>query len=213
MSDYEEYNQIFYEEVFKKSKGIILSFSPLKDNYVYCPYSHAISDDAVERLGALMRQNLFFYCFGETEVIKYYKNGQLDNMERAAKYAYKSRLPKRPVNADGLPGEVLLDLLVQLYTPNAYKLAVRTIFRQDDHNEIKGYDMTYFAKDESGVSLWLGQAKLGGIDYCRSGISQDLLTKFEKTYLSKQLFFVCTKPVSVFDDAKTILDMIEKINI
>ena len=191
MSDYEEYNQIFYEEVFKKSKGIILSFSPSKDNYVYCPYSHAISDDAVERLGALMRQNLFFYCFGETEVIKYYKNGQLD----------------------GLPGEALLDLLVQLYTPNAYKLAVRTIFRQDDHNEIKGYDMTYFTKDESGISLWLGQAKLGEIDYCRSGISQDLLTKFEKTYLSKQLFFVCTKPVSVSDDAKTILDMIEKINI
>ena len=100
-----------------------------------------------------------------------------------------------------------------MYNPNAYKLAVRTIFRQDDNNEIKGYDLTYFTKDESGISLWLGQAKLGEIAYCKSGINRDLLEKFEPTYLSKQLFFVCTKRVALTDDAKDILKTIEKINI
>lgn len=135
MSDYQKYNDIFNKEIFQKSKGIIFSFSQLNDKndkYVYCPYSHAISEDAVEQLGALMRRNLFFYSFGETEVIEYYESGCFDTMERAARYAYKNRLPKRADITDGLPSETLLDLLVQLYNPNAYKLAVRTIFRQDD---------------------------------------------------------------------------------
>ena len=56
---------------------------------------------------------------------------------------------------------------VQLYNPQACKLAVRTILRQNDNNEIKGYDLTYFSKDETGVSLWLGQAKLGGKAYSK----------------------------------------------
>ena len=213
MSDYQKYNDIFNKEIFQKSKAIIFSFSPLNDKYVYCPYSHAVSEDAVEQLGALMRRNLFFYSFGETEVIEYYESGCFDTMERAARYAYKNRLPKRADITDGLPSETLLDLLVQLYNPNAYKLAVRTIFRQDDNNEIKGYDLTYFTKDESGISLWLGQAKLGEIAYCKSGINRDLLEKFEATYLSKQLFFVCTKRVALSNDAKDILKTIEKINI
>lgn len=63
MSDYQKYNEIFNKEIFQKSKGIIFTFSPLNDKYVYCPYSHAVSDDAVEQLGALMRRNLFFYSF------------------------------------------------------------------------------------------------------------------------------------------------------
>lgn len=60
------------------------------------------------------------------------------SLEQAAKYAYINRLPKRADITDGLPSEVLLDLLVQLYNPQACKLAVRTILRQNDNNEIKG---------------------------------------------------------------------------
>lgn len=56
-------------------------------------------------------------------------------------YAYINRLPKRADITDGLPSEVLLDLLVQLYNPQACKLAVRTILRQNDNNEIKGYEV------------------------------------------------------------------------
>ena len=61
--------------------------------------------------------------------------------------------------------------------------------------------------------MWLGQAKLGEMNYCKRGIHQDLLHKFDPNYLSKQLYFVCSKRVSLTDDAKDILKAIEKINI
>lgn len=213
MSDHIRYKGIFNMEIIQQSKGIIFSLSPLNDKHTYQPYSHAISNDAVERLGELMRHNLLFYSFGEDEVVTYYEKDLFLSLELAAKYAYQKRLPHRDPKQDGLPGEVLLDLLVQIYNPYAYKLAVRTLFRQDDNNEIKGYDLTYFTKDSSGISLWLGQAKLGEKAYCKSGIDKDLIEKYVASYLSRQLFFVCDKRKSVTDDAKAILEAIEALNI
>ena len=213
MSIAQRYKEIFSYEILDRSKGVIFSFSPLADKWIYKPFSHGISDDAVEQLSELMRINLFFYSYGEDEIVDYYERDRFSSLEKAAKYAYRNRLPKRPEIKDGLPGEALLDLLVQLYNPSAYKLAVRTIFRQDDNSEIKGYDLTYFTRDDNGISLWLGQAKLGGKDYCKSGINSDLLEKFKSEYLSKQLFFVSDKRISLTSDAKAILEAIEEVNI
>lgn len=213
MSIIERYHEIFDKEILQKSRGVIFSFSPLQDQFIYQPYSHNISADSVEKLGELMRHNLFFYSYGEEEVVQHYEKDHFSSLEQAAKYAYINRLPKRADITDGLPSEVLLDLLVQLYNPQACKLAVRTILRQNDNNEIKGYDLTYFSKDETGVSLWLGQAKLGGKAYCKTDINKDLLEKFTAEYLSKQIFFVCEKRVSLTDDTKAILEAIEEINI
>lgn len=213
MSVHMNYNDIFGKEIIQQSKGVIFSFSPLNEKHVFQPYSHSISDDAVEKLGELMRHNLIFYSFGEDEVVEAYENNKFSSLEQAAKYAYKNRLPHRDPKQDGLPGEVLLDLLVQIYNPNAYKLAVRTIFRQDDNNEIKGYDLTYFTKDSTGISLWLGQAKLGDKDYCKKGINKDLIEKYTKEYLAKQLYFVCDKRMAITDDAKSILEVIDKLNV
>lgn len=213
MSITERYNEIFDKEILQKSHGVIFTFSPLRDQFVYQPYSHDVSEDSVERLGELMRRNLFFYSYGEEEVVQHYEKDHFSSMEQAAKYAYINRLPKRADITDGLPSEALLDLLVQLYNPQVYKLAVRTIFRQNDNNEIKGYDLTYFSKDETGISLWLGQAKLGEKNYCKTDINKDLLEKFTAEYLAKQLFFVCDKRVSLTNDAKAILEAIEEINI
>ena len=213
MSTYQEYNDIFEREIIQQSKGVIFYFSPLNDQYTYQPYSHAISNDAVERLGELMRHNLLFYSCGEDEVVEYYTKNKFTSIEQAAKYAYVNRLPQRDPKQDGLQSEVLLDLLVQIHNPRAYKLAVRTIFHQADNNEIKGYDLTYFTRDDSGISLWLGQAKLGEKNYCKNGIDKDLVAKYVASYLSKQLFFVCNRRVSITDDAKTILEAIDEINI
>lgn len=213
MSTIHEYKDIFQKEIIQQSKGIVFPFSPLNDKHTYQPYSHGISADAVEQLGALMRHNLLFYSFGEDEVVSYYEKDAFSSLEQAAKFAYQTRLPHRDPKQDGLPSEVLLDLLVQIYNPNSYKLAVRTMFRQPDNNEIKGYDLSYFTKDDSGVSLWLGQAKLGGKNYCKSGIDKDLIEKYLASYLSKQLFFVCDKRISITDDAKAILEVIETLNI
>lgn len=213
MSIYEEYKNIFEKEIIQKSKDIIFSFSPITDKYTYRSYSHGVSDTAVEDLGELMRHNLFFYAFGEEEVVAYYNKDRFSSMQQAAMYSYQQRLPKRADINDGLPSEVLLDLLVQVYNPSAYKLAVRTLFRQDDNNEIKGYDLSYFTKDEAGINLWLGQAKLGKKTYCESSIHKDLLEKFNKEYLAKQLFFICDKRIGITDDAKSILEVIEEINL
>lgn len=213
MTTYQEYNSIYEKEIVQKSKGIIFSFPLLKEKHSYQPFCHAISNDAVEKLGALIRHNLFFYAFGEDEIIEYYKNDMFSSIESAAKYAYKNMLPHRAPKNDGLPGEALLDLLIQLYNPNAYKLAVRTILRQNDNNEIKGYDLTYFTKEHSCISVWLGQAKLGDKSYCKNGINKDLLEKYISEYLANQLYFVCSKRFSITDDAKTILKAIERINI
>lgn len=213
MSIHQKYNDIFDKEITQKSKSIIFSFSPIEDKYKFHPYGHAISETSVEDLAELMRHNLMFYAFGEEEVVHLYEKNMFSSMEKAATYAYRQRLPKRTNIMDGLPSEVLLDLLVQIYNPDAYKLAMRTIFRQNDNNEIKGYDLTYFTKDESGVTLWLGQAKLGSKEYCRSSINEDLLQKYTSEYLAKQIFFVCDKRVEITNDAKDILSSIEQLNI
>lgn len=213
MSSYQEYHNIFDREIIQASKGILYSFSPLNDKHTYQPYCHRISDDAVEQLGKLMRHNLLFYSYGEDEVVEYYNNHSFSSLEQAAKYAYMNRLPHRDATQDGLPSEVLLDLLVQIYNPTAYKLAVRTIFRQNDNFEIKGYDLTYFTKDKSAISLWLGQAKLGEKSYCKNGIKNDLLEKYIADYIAKQLYFICDKRIVISEEAKSILSIIEQLNI
>lgn len=213
MSLQQEYRELFDKEIVQKSKGTIFSFCPTKNCYQFNPYAHAVSESAVEDLAELMRHNLLFYAFGEEEVVRFYQEDMFKSLEKAARYAYKQRLPKRAGITDGLPSEALLDLLVQMYNPSAYKLAIRTFFRQNDNNEIKGYDLTYFTKDQTGITLWLGQAKLGEKDYCKSSISEDLLTKYTKEYLAKQIYFICDKRVEITDDAKDILDAINRINI
>ena len=213
MSICQNYRDIFEKEIVQKSKGIIFSYSPITDKYQYRSYSHGCSNTAVEELGKLMRHNLFFYAFGEDEIVEYYEKNRFDSLERAAKYAYQQRLPKRANTADGLPSEALLDLLIQIFNPTAYKLAVRTLFRQNDNNEIKGYDLSYFSKEEESITLWLGQAKLGSKSYCASSINNDLLSKYTKEYLARQFFFICDKRIEVTEDAKEILEAIDKINV
>ena len=40
-----------------------------------------------------------------------------------------------------------------------------------------------------------------------------MLEKFKKEYLAKQLFFICDKRIGITDDAKSILEAIEDINL
>lgn len=48
MSIIERYHKIFDKEILQKSRGVIFSFSPLQDQFIYQPYSHNISADSVE---------------------------------------------------------------------------------------------------------------------------------------------------------------------
>lgn len=213
MSISEEYKKIYSEEIVSACKGVIFRYSPVKNKYDFCPFSHGVGVEAVEKLAELMRKNLLFYCYGEEEIVSDYARSKFSTLEQAAKYAFKHRLPDRAHTNDGLPSEVLLDLLIQITEPMAYKLAVRPIFRQDDNNEIKGYDLTYFSILNNEVSLWLGQAKMGAKDYCKGSINEDLLKKFKTTYLTRQMFFVCDKPAELTEEAKRLVRVINDIDI
>ena len=210
MNVYEEYQKIFRKEIIDESKGIIFSYSTCRKEYFFQPFSHGVEGDAVNKLGALMRKNLFFYCYGEDEAIEEY---EIDSdMENNSKYAYKNRLPKRKPDVDGLLGEVLLDLLIQIYNPEAHKLAVRQILRQNDNFEIKGYDAIYFTTFDDKISIWLGQAKLGNKDYCKKSLNEDLLSKYNRNYFAEQFLFICDKKTIKTDEVEKITKVINNIN-
>lgn len=208
----DKYHQIYAELITKKSKGIIFSYDPLVRKFQYRPFSHGTEKNSLQLLCGLMRQDLVFYCYGEDEVIAQYEKGRLVDLERAAQYAYRQRLPHRKPKMDGLLSEVLLDMLIQIYEPGANKLAIRTLFRQHDNNEIKGYDLTYLTKYNGKYTLWLGQAKLGKKIYCRDSIHEDLANKYTPEYFSEQLYFVSDKPQNVTQDSKDLLELIDQLN-
>jgi len=207
-----EYQKIYDDTILFASKGVIITYDSLLDKFLYQPISHNADVDCVQQLCKLMRDNLLFYCYGEEEVVKHYENNNFSSLERAATYAYTNRAPKRQSKSDGLLGEVLLDMLIQIFEKDAYKLAVRPLLRQDDNSEIKGYDLTYFTLKEGNITLWLGQSKLGGKKYCREGIDSDLLKKYSKEYLTRQIFFVCEKPSPQTKERSKVVDIINDIN-
>lgn len=221
MSIATEYKAIYRREVEAIANNIIYIYTPVTDIHIFQALSHnckmchtnGCSEDCYVKLGALMRKNLVFYCYGEDEIVQKFNNGMFSNLDHATLFAYKNRLPKRGVKQDGLPGEVMLDLIVQIHEPNAYKLAVRAIFRQDDNNEIKGFDLTYFSLQEGHISLWLGQAKMGTKNYCKTGIHTDLLSKFKNEYLSRQVYFISEKQAGLTEEGKAITDAINALNI
>lgn len=219
MSINTEYKKLYQCEVGADVPNNIHIYMPLNDMHVFQALSHCCetcqticSADCCINLGNLMRKNLLFYCYGEEEIVENFNNGLFSDLETAIIYAYKNRLPKRPALKDGLPGEVLLDLIMHIYEPSAYKLAVRTLLRQDDNNEIKGYDLTYFSVKDNKISIWLGQAKMGGKNYCKNGIHNDLLDKFKREYFSNQIYFIAEKQAGITKEGRAITNAINEIN-
>ena len=220
MSIAEEYRKIFNTQICKQLKQEIAIYNKVKAVNTYQPLSHnciqncggGCNHECYKNLGYLMRKNIIFYCYGEDEVVTNFNNGLFDDLESAIISAYRLRLPKRKHNMDGLPSEVLLDAIIQLLFPDAYKLAVRTLFRQDDNTEIKGYDLTYFTNIDGKINLWLGQAKLGSKEYCKEGIIEDLKTKYNDLYMAKQIYFMADKPVGLTEEGKQIANLLNELN-
>ena len=219
MSIADEYKTIYQREIESTSNELICTYSSTVDTHIFQPLSHnclkacpsGCSSDCHIKLGELLRKNLVFYCYGEEEIVQKFNDGNFTNLEDAILFAYKNRLPKRNAKQDGLPGEVLLDLIIQTHEPGAYKLAVRTMFRQDDNSEIKGFDLTYFTFQNNHISLWLGQAKMGEKGYCKQGIHSDLL-KLNSEYLSRQIYLIAEKQAGITEEGKAITNAINHIN-
>lgn len=220
MSVAEEYKKIYNAQICKELKREIAIYDKEKGINNYQPLSHnclqncagECNHECYKSLGDIMRKNIIFYCYGEDEVVTNFNNGLFSDLEKAIQSAYRLRLPKRRPDMDGLPSEVLLDAIIQSLIPDAYKMAVRTIFRQNDNNEIKGYDLTYFTNTDGDITLWLGQAKLGSRQYCKKGILDDLKNKYDDLYMAKQIYFIADKPVGLTEEGKQIADLLNQLN-
>ncbi|MDE7425767.1 MAG: DUF1837 domain-containing protein [Lachnospiraceae bacterium] len=220
MSVAEEYRKLYNKYVCEDLEQEITIYDREKGINIYRPLTHncrkkctgKCNHQCHKSLGELMRKNIIFYCYGEDEIVTNFRNGLFSDLEKATKVAYKLRLPKRQPNQDGLPSEVLLDAIIQSLVPDAYKMAVRTIFRQNDNNEIKGYDLSYFTNIHGTITLWLGQAKLGSKQYCKSGILEDLEKKYTDLYMARQIYFLADKPVGLTEEGIQIANLLNRLN-
>ncbi len=207
-----EYRQLFNDLIINKIDKLIIKYIPEKHSYTYQGYSHFVQESSLEALTNLLIDDIVFYAFSENEIVNYNnKLNLLDNLRQAAKYAYIQRLPKREnANSDGLLGEVLLDLFIQAYSPNAEKLVIRAKHTEiNTKKEITGYDALYFTKDKEGISFWLGQAKAGSKDYCQSSIVKDLKEKYKQDYFADTAFYIADRKDT--DELDNILIEINRI--
>lgn len=195
-----------------KVNGIIVEYSPYHKTYCYKQFSHMTNDKALEDLYEIIINNTVFYAFSEDEIVSLHaKFGLLDDLHTAAEYSFAERLPKRTnPNSDGTIGEILLDLLIQVYEPNSQKLIARAKHTEmNKRSEITGYDTLYFTIHDKYITLWLGQAKAGEESYCKSDIKKDLNTKYSAEYFSSTIFYIATRSES--DDLLNILNEINKL--
>lgn len=195
----DEYCRIYNELIRNKSEGIIINYDIQSKNYTYQPFSHKIADSALNDLYNLVIDNIVFYAYSENEIISKNDLGILDDLRTAAMYAFSERLPKRMnPNSDGTLGEVLLDLIIQVFEPKSQKLVARAKLTEVEKRkyEITGYDALYFTLQDEQITLWLGQAKSGAELYCKSGIKEDLNTKFYNNYFANTAFYIADRSES-----------------
>lgn len=206
------YRDLYNELIGNKIAAVIIDYKSHNKTFTYLPFSHYSSDTALDDLYDLLIDNTVFYTFSEKELLSLHEDiGLLDDLRDAAKYSFSQFLPKRTnPNTDGTIGEVLLDLLIQGYQPDAQKLIARAKFTEmDKKSEITGYDALYFTKQDGQIQLWLGQAKAGKEDYCKRDIKKDLNTKFTTDYFASTAFYIASRSDSV--DLSCIVTELNKI--
>lgn len=192
----ENYRVLYDKYICDNAKLLIVKYNTSMHNYEYRPFSHTSLPDALDNLSELIIDNMVFYAFSEEEIVEQHdKYGLLDDLKIAAKYAYEKRLPKRiNANSDGTTGEVLLDILIQVFEPSSEKIIARAKFmQQGDNSEIKGYDALYFTNNKEGISLWMGQVKTGDYSYCKRTIVDDLNQKYILEYFCKSIYYIADK--------------------
>lgn len=205
-----EYNKIYNELIVNKSKSIIIDYNIQSKTYEYKPFSHKVSTTALDDLCELIIDNVVFYAYSENEIVVQSNFGQLNDLRVAAKCAFAKRLPKR-INpkSDGTVGEVLLDLIIQVFEPTSQKLVARAKYTEFGKRkyEITGYDALYFTLRDEQLTLWLGQAKAGLEQYCKGDIKKDLNSKFGHDYFVDTAFYIADK-----SDSKELSHLLNAIN-
>ena len=91
---------------------------------------------------------------------------------------------------------------------NTKKLVARAKHTEiNGKKEITGYDALYFTIEGSEICLWLGQAKAGQKNYCKTSIVEDLQEKYKKDYFADTAFYIADR-----NEAKELENLLEEIN-
>ena len=207
-----KYKELYSALIINKAATVIVKYSSYSKEFTYKPFSHQAHDKSLDDLYKLIIDNTVFYAFSENEILSLHTNfALLNDLRSAAKYAFAERLPKRmSVCSDGTLGEILLDLLIQAYEPNSQKLIARAKYTEmRKKSEITGYDALYFTKNDKGITLWLGQAKAGNQNYCKTDMKSDLNSKFSSSYFSDTAFYIASRTES--QELSSLIDEINKL--
>ena len=208
----DEYSRIYDELIRNKSKYVIVDYDPQSKNHIYRPFRHNVTATALNDLYNLIIDNIVFYAYSENEIMTKNEMGMLEDLRAAAMYAFSERLPKRlNPDSDGTVGEVLLDLIIQVFEPKSQKLIARAKLTEVEKRkyEITGYDALYFTLQDEQITLWLGQAKAGTEQYCKKGIKEDLNTKFTLDYFADTAFYIADRSES--PELTSLLKQINKV--
>lgn len=208
---YRKYEIIYKQFIVDSAQSRICVFDIETHTHIYKPYTHVSSSNGLSDLAELIVDDMIFYAYSEDEIVSCFERTKmLEDLKSAAQYAYKQRLPNRPDSShDGTSGEILLDIMLQVFEEMPHKLIARPKYKQIyDNCEIKGYDALFFTKSDNEISLWLGQVKTGQKSYCKSSIKEDLNKKYTLEYFCKSLYYIADKT----DHTHELEDILSQIN-
>lgn len=207
-----DFKKIYLELIVDKANILVLNYKNHNGKYSYRFKHHILDSDSIQKLTDLLIDDIVFYAYSEDEIISKY-NFDLSDLRGCAKHAFSERLAKRQdAKRDGLIGELMLDVLIQKLNSDAKKIFTRAKHvRQGDNNEITGYDAAFFVKKDDRIEMWLGQAKAGGLAYCKQGICDDLNDKYLDKYFCDSVRYMVDKSDNEPKD-QVLLDVIKELN-
>lgn len=214
--------EIFKQLIGDKIKPMIIQYSPYKDVFITHPYSHILDTDFEEKFTDTIFDSILFYAYEKDEIEKEYQKGHLDDLRRASRVAYESRVPKTEKETDGLLGELTLDSFIKLFFPDIEMLYSRakyleriphkeeTVERKG--HEIKGYDSMVFSIENGQKYFWVGQVKTGDWKYCLDGIKEDINKSIIKYYFADAITILCDIMRAVNSTSVELSKIIDNIN-
>ncbi len=215
-------NEIFYKMIGSELEGLVVSYTPYNENFKVHPYRENEIENFEKHFSALLFDSIVFYAFEKEEIEKDYKKGRFENLRKASRAAYETRVPKTEKENDGLFGELALDSFLKCFFPNMEMLYSRVkylekypkkeIEKKRTGHEVKGYDGLLFSIENNQKYMWVGQVKTGDWQYCLCGIKNDINKSILKHYFSSAMVILADIMKAVSDRSKELLQIIDDLN-
>ena len=214
--------EIYHSLIGDKLKPMIVEYTPYSDNYRYFPYHHVFDPDFEKSFIDLIFNSIIFYAFEKNEIEKDYEKHRLDDLHKAARAAYNSRVPKTEKLTDGLMGELTLDCFIKtffddiemLYSRVKYieRVPRKNLDKEKKGQEVKGYDGLVFSVANGIKYMWAGQVKTGSWEYCLREIKKDINKSILKTYFSDSMLIMADVMRAVSNNTKELEKIVDDIN-